>query len=95
MFEKELKQLDKLNEAVTELTYVSNTLNDRRCDLATDINDFLNDERMFDSAGHAGWTFKDMARQERALDVALNRFDRMLNKVIRERRKLGDLTLEL
>jgi len=92
MFTNEIATVHKLTDLVGSLSYSAESLNNHACDLETAFEDFMKDEAMLEPL-HANYLFDSMTRSERDAANELVQFDRVLNHVINERRKLGNFIL--
>jgi len=92
MFKTEIAAIDKIDDLTFELARVANDLNDDACDLDTNLMDFLHNERMLEG-DNVDWIFNDLVKNERDINRSLKKFDRILNQLIAERRKLGDFPI--
>lgn len=95
MFKNEIGTIGRIDTLVDRLNDVTDDLWNDSQDLDKNVNDFLLNEDMLSESDNVDWIFRDMVKSERDIAASLTKFDRVLNQLIAERRKLGNFTITL
>lgn len=95
MFENEIKSIENMEKLSYKLARFAGDAGESAADIHDALEVFVNAEPEYLADGNDDLLLQDMVRAERNAARDLARFDRVLNKIIVERIKLGDFIVTL